>query len=461
MHIRLIESPLSYNASMQTMNELIKKYNRPGPRYTSYPPVPFWQNSPDQESWINHLKTTYNSETGLDLYVHVPFCESLCFYCGCNRTITKNHSVEDKYLELILKEWDLYQQKLGFTPQINSLHFGGGTPTFLSPKNLDQLIKALLKNHHEEFIGSIEIDPRTCRPEHLKVLADNGIKRVSLGIQDFDSVVQHAINRYQPISLVEDLLIKIRQHHFSSINFDLIYGLPKQTVQTVTDTIKVVAKMKPDLIAFYSYAHLPEKIKNQRLIKESDLPSPELKRELYETGKKLLIEAGYEDIGMDHFALPTSFLFQAQKNKNLHRNFMGYVDKKSSILLGLGPTSISDSSLSFMQNTKELKDYETRINANELPLEKGHTHTSADLKVQKIIQDLMCQHRVDISLSELPDHSDISQELKRFSQDGLLELNGPEVVVTPLGKTFVRNIAMTFDYHLRRQQNPTKFSQTI
>jgi oxygen-independent coproporphyrinogen III oxidase len=446
---------------MQRMKELIQKYNRPGPRYTSYPPVPFWQNTPDEEKWIRHLKASYNSQSGLDLYVHVPFCESLCYYCGCNRTITKNHSVEDKYLELILKEWDLYQKKLGFTPKINSLHFGGGTPTFLSPEHLDQLIKALLKVKDDDFIGSIEIDPRTCQQGHLKVLSENGIKRVSLGIQDFDSEVQAAINRHQPVSLVEGLLEKINQFDFRSINFDLIYGLPKQTVQTVADTIKVVAKMKPDLIAFYSYAHLPERIKNQRLIKEADLPSAEMKRELYETGKKLLIEAGYEDIGMDHFALPSSFLYQAQQDKKLHRNFMGYVDKKSSILLGLGPTSISDSSLSFMQNTKELQDYENKLNANALPLEKGHTHSEVDLKVQQIILDLMCQHSVNVTLAELPDHLDVGRELQNFSEDGLLELNGPDIVVTPLGKTFVRNIAMSFDYHLRRQQTNTRFSQTI
>ncbi len=446
---------------MQRMKELIQKYNRPGPRYTSYPPVPFWKNTPDEKNWIRHLKTSYDPSTGLDLYVHVPFCESLCYYCGCNRSITRNHSVEDKYLELILKEWDLYKKKLGFTPKIKSLHFGGGTPTFLSPEHLDQLIKALLNFKDEDFIGSIEIDPRTCQPQHLKVLSENSIKRLSLGIQDFDAGVQAAINRYQPVALVEGLMEKINQFDFSSVNFDLIYGLPKQTIQTVTDTIRVVAKMKPNLIAFYSYAHLPEKIKNQRLIKEEDLPSPQLKRELYETGKKLLIEAGHEDIGMDHFALPSSFLYRAQQDKNLHRNFMGYVDKKSTILLGLGPSSISDSSLSFMQNTKELKDYEKILNSGLLPLEKGHTHTEMDLKVQQIILDLMCQHRVNVTLAELPDHFEISRELEHFSDDGLLELNGQDIVVTPLGKAFVRNIAMSFDYHLRRQQNNTRFSQTI
>lgn len=443
------------------MQKLIQKYNRPGPRYTSYPPVPFWRDTPDHASWIQHLKTTYNPATGLDLYVHIPYCESLCYYCGCNRTITKDHSVEEGYLRLVLKEWELYLKLLGFTPKINSLHFGGGTPTFLSPANLKHLIVELTRERSSDFIGSIEIDPRTCQKEHLEVLAELGIKRVSLGIQDFDFEVQKAIHRHQPVSMVEALLEKIRQYNFSSVNFDLIYGLPKQTVSTISETIKIVSRLKPDLIAFYSYAHLPDRIKNQRLIKEADLPTAELKRELYETGKRLLQEAGYLDIGMDHFALPESFLYEAQKKNKLHRNFMGYVDKKSPILIGLGPTAISDSSLSFMQNEKELKDYAAKVEGGVLPVEKGHTHTKQDLAVQKIILDLMCQHTTSLSLSDLPSSAEIAQELCDFQEDGLINFNSQEIVITPLGKAFVRNIAMSFDHHLRTQQQQTRFSQTI
>ena len=357
---------------------LIKKYNRAGPRYTSYPPVPFWNNAPDEIQWLEHIKKAYHEDTGIDLYVHVPFCESLCYYCGCNRTITKNHEVEDHYLSTLLKEWSIYKEKLGINPKINSLHFGGGTPTFLSPKNLESLITNLLQNKSKSFIGSIEIDPRTCKEEHIKVLARNEIKRVSLGIQDFDILVQKAINRNQSPAMVEDLLIKLRANGLTSINFDLIYGLPKQSSNSISNTIKIVSKMKPDLIAFYSYAHLPEKIKNQRLIAENDLPSPELKRELYELGKKLLIENGYVDVGMDHFALPSSFLYQAMVNKKLHRNFMGFVDKKSPILIGLGPSSISDTSFSFIQNAKDLKTYDNKVNAGKIPFEIGHTLNKYD-----------------------------------------------------------------------------------
>ncbi|RPJ78702.1 MAG: radical SAM protein [Alphaproteobacteria bacterium] len=212
---------------MKSINELIQKYNRPGPRYTSYPPVPFWNKPPSESEWIENIKNNYQKEVGVDLYVHVPYCESLCYYCGCNRTITKNHDVEDFYLSALLTEWAIYKERLGLDLSINSLHFGGGTPTFLSPLNLEKLITTLLVNKSNTFIGSIEIDPRTCRDEHLEVLARCGIKRVSLGIQDFDPIVQKAINRDQSPAMVETLVEKLRLGNFSSINFDLIYGLPK------------------------------------------------------------------------------------------------------------------------------------------------------------------------------------------------------------------------------------------
>ena len=369
--------------------------------------------------------------------------------------------MEKPYLSLLLNEWKLYEEKLGFTPAVNSLHFGGGTPTFLSPENLNMLMKHLLKNKTSEFIGSIEIDPRTCKTEHLDVLIENGIKRVSLGIQDFDPNVQKLINRHQPDSLVESLVEKIRAKGISSVNFDLIYGLPGQTKESILRTIEIVMKMKPDLIAFYSYAHLPDRIKNQRLIPESTLPSAELKRELYELGRKCLWDCGYAEIGMDHFALPSSYLHKAKDENGLHRNFMGYVDKKSSILLGLGPTSISDSSLSFAQNAKNMKEYEDLITKGNLPIEKGHTHSERDLFVQKIILDLMCQNKAFIGNSSLPYSDEILDELSKFKEDGIVELVNNEIIITELGKAFVRNVAMSFDYYLREQTTKTKFSQTI
>ncbi len=447
---------------MNPYKELIQKYNRPGPRYTSYPPLPFWHNTPNEEHWFNQIKTTYQESEGVDLYVHVPYCESLCYYCGCNRTITKDHAVEEPYVNVLLKEWEIYCHHLGFVPKINSLHFGGGTPTFLSPYNLERIIKILTQNKAENFIGSIEIDPRTCLSAHLEVLERQGFQRVSLGIQDFDSSVQGAIHRHQSPAMIEQLVEKIRFHKIQSINFDLIYGLPKQTVQSIEDTIRVVTKIKPDLIAFYSYAHLPDRIKNQRLIKNSDLPGPELKNEIYEKGKDLLKSEGYLDIGMDHFARSDNFLFKAKEQKRLHRNFMGYVDKKSSILIGLGPTAISDSSLGFIQNEKDINQYQKSILQGHLAIHTGHTHSELDLYVQKLILELMCQDEMNLSECEkIPHWCDIQQELNEFVSDGLIKLTPHHLGVTPLGKNFIRNLAMCFDFYLRSPSSSNKFSQTI
>jgi oxygen-independent coproporphyrinogen III oxidase len=444
------------------MQELIKKYNVAGPRYTSYPPVPFWRGTPTSDKWIEDIKNHHNFVTGLDLYIHIPFCDSLCYYCGCSRVITKDHSVEKPFIDSLLQEWNLYIQKIGLVPRVHSLHFGGGTPTFLSPSNLDFLISDLTANRTANFIGSIEIDPRTCQTEHLEVIQKHGIKRVSLGIQDFDPSVQRAIHRHQTPHMIESLVSQLRRHKFESINFDLIYGLPKQTLQSIHETISIVKTLKPDMIAFYSYAHLPDKIKNQRLIKSEDLPSAELKRSLYDHGKKLLIESGYVEIGMDHFALPGNFLYQAKNSGKLKRNFMGYVDKKAPVLLGLGPTAISDSSVSFMQNVKDVKQYQAMLEMGQLPIEKGHQHSTADLLVQGLIQNLMCNHAMNLAqVKETPYWGEIKLALQEFEQDGIVQLSTDRLTITNRGLPFVRNVAMAFDFHLREQNHGVRFSQTI
>lgn len=444
------------------MNDLIAKYNRPAPRYTSYPPVPYWSQMPSEAEWISHLKNSYDEKTGVDLYVHVPFCESLCYYCGCNRTITKNHSVEEKYMQMLLKEWELYKMKLGFVPRINSLHFGGGTPTFLSAENLARLMTTLLENKSESFIGSVEIDPRTVKPEHFATFKKFGISRVSMGIQDFNVNVQRSINRMQSPELVKKLVDELRDLKFDSLNFDLIYGLPNQTVDTIRETFDIVSEMRPDLIAFYSYAHLPEKIKNQKLIKDSELPSPEVKRELYNTGKRILEEKGYVEIGMDHFALPGSSLHRAMVEKKLHRNFMGYVDKKSNILIGLGPTSISDSSLSFVQNAKDNESYAKLVDEGKLPFNTGHTHSKEDLLIQQLILELMCQQEMHLENKErIPFWKEIEKELESFKEDGLLEVKSDRLEIKSPGKGFIRNIALSFDFHYRTKTTSARFSQSV
>lgn len=444
------------------MSDLLVKYNRQGPRYTSYPPVPFWKNAPDESQWINHLKATYKSEEGMDLYVHVPFCEKLCYYCGCNRIVTKNHSVQDNFVELLIAEWRLYCERLGFVPQVNSLHFGGGTPTFLTPENLEKLIVQLTQNKKSNFTGSIEIDPRNTTIEHLDCFKKNGIKRVSLGIQDFDPGVQKAINRSQSFELVETLVHELRKREFESINFDVIYGLPKQSKETITETFRLIKKLRPDLIAYYSYAHLPERLKNQRLINTADLPQGSEKQALYDLGKELLAADGYADVGMDHFALPHNFLFKAKDDNRLHRNFMGYVDKKSPILLGLGPSSISDSSLSFAQNEKGLNEYELKIKSNQLAINHGHTHDEKDLNIQQIILSLMCSNESSLENTEqIPYWDDVKNDLNLMQEDGMIKMDDYKVVVLPLGKKFIRNIAMVFDFYFREKMPAEKFSRTI
>jgi oxygen-independent coproporphyrinogen-3 oxidase len=444
------------------VTNLFEKYNRPGPRYTSYPPVPFWNNAPSEVEWISHLKSQYNKTEGIDLYVHIPYCEQLCYYCGCNRVITQNHNVEDSFVNLLLNEWQTYCDKLGMVPEVNSLHFGGGTPTFLSADNLEKIIIKLTAKKTSNFTGSIEIDPRKVSNEHLDTFIKNGITRVSLGIQDFDPVVQLAIHRTQSFELVEKLVKEIRARHFESLNFEVIYGLPKQSNDTITKTFELINKLKPDLIAFYSYAHIPDRLKNQRLIKNADLPSGKVKQDLYETGKALLLESGYADIGMDHFALPGNFLFQAKSTSGLDRNFMGYVDKKSNILLGLGPSAISNSSVSFIQNAKSVSEYEGKIKDGLLAISSGHTHNEKDLAVQKIILAVMCKDEIDLSDNSLIPHWNLIQdELKDLEADGLIEINTDSIKILQKGKKFIRNIAMVFDYHFREKLLTDKFSQTI
>lgn len=446
-----------------SMDALLKKYDLPVPRYTSFPPMPFWNNELKVSQWIDDVRRNYNALTGLDLYIHIPFCESLCYYCGCNRTISKNHDVEDDIVDSILKEWKIYCEALGFVPKVSSIHFGGGTPTFLSGKNLDKLIETIGKLRHSSFIGSIEIDPRTCKDEHLRVLNDQDFKRISLGIQDFDEDVQIAINRKQSVKLVSELVNKIRSLNFESINFDLIYGLPMQTLATVKNTIDVVEKLAPDLIAFYSYAHLPSKIPNQRLISEKDLARGSEKNALFVYGQDRFLEMGYEDIGMDHFAKEENYLLEAKREQRLLRNFMGYTDRKTSVLIGLGPSAISDSSWSFGQNLKDFNEYRASIEQGVLPITKGHTLGDSEYQAQKIILNLMCRDQASLSeTSNLPFRNEIIDDLISFMDDGLIEINGRGISLTEVGKRFRRNVAAVFDHHLRLQTNSqAKFSQSI
>ena len=445
------------------MENLIKKYDIAGPRYTSYPAVPFWNGTPSQENWISHIKSNYNDEQGIDLYIHIPYCVKLCYYCGCSRSITKDLDKGGAYTEQLIKEWSLYLSKVGKDIKISSLHFGGGTPTFLKPAYMDRLLNVISKNFKDDFIGSIEVDPRTCDEEHLQVLQKYKFQRISMGIQDFDPTVQKAINREQSYELVETLVNKIWDYGFTSLNFDLIFGLPHQTVESIEHTIHKVMKLRPSMIAFYSYAHLPDRLKNQKLIDESALPHGPEKRVLYTTGKDLLESLNYNEIGMDHFALDGSYLSNVHKKKKLLRNFMGYTDKKSNIMLGIGLTSISNTPNSFAQNAKDLKEYTELLDNDQIPLFNGHTMSEEDRVVEDIVQNIMCNGVVELTKAkDLVLKDTIKEELSLMSKDGLIDLEeSGDYSVTKVGHVFLRNIAMSFDGHLRAKRDAAKFSRTV
>jgi oxygen-independent coproporphyrinogen-3 oxidase len=337
-------------------------------------------------TWINEQ----NHTNGISLYIHLPFCESLCTYCGCNKKITTNHSVEAAYVDAIEKEWKLYRKRMQQTPVIREIHLGGGTPTFFSPLHLKKLLQFILKDSivHPQHRFSIEGHPNNNTPEHLKTLHALGFTRISYGVQDNDPEVQRIINRVQPFENVVAATEAARRNGFTSVNFDLIYGLPLQTVESMERTIKQVLAVRPDRIAFYSYAHVPWTSKAQRLFDESHLPGPDEKMALYLKGKELLLQGGYADVGMDHFALPHDELYVAKKEGKLHRNFMGYTTQPSGLLLGLGVSSISDVGTAYAQNEKTVHDYYAAIHAGRLAVRKGYVLSKEDAAIKKYIQDI-------------------------------------------------------------------------
>lgn len=448
---------------MDTKAINLEKYNIPAPRYTSYPTVPYWQ--PELFSaaaWLDKVRMAATDPEGISLYVHLPYCESLCTYCGCNTRITVNHQVETPYIEWVLKEWDLYKSTFGRKIQIKDIHLGGGTPTFFSPENLKRLIDGLLKD--TKVAGnaafSFEAHPTNTTFAHLRTLYQLGFKRLSLGIQDFDPKVQHIINRKQHPDDVVRVVLEARALGYTSINFDLIYGLPLQTLSGLENTLELALGMHPDRIAFYSYAHVPWIKPGQRLFTEKDLPNEGLKWELYQAGKQRIAKSGYEDIGMDHFALPHDPLALAAKNGSLHRNFMGYTDRKSALLLGLGVSSISDAWQAYAQNAKTVEAYRDLLENGQLPIVKGHLLTDEDIQIRKQILAVMCQKKVLIT--DKPAES-TWKGLCDLAEDGLIELNEDcLLLVTEKGKAFLRNICMAFDQRLARKSTDQPiFSKAI
>lgn len=454
----------------ETVNPLlVRKYNLPLPRYTSYPTVPVWNERLETETWKQIFMEEFaaqNHVAGISLYIHLPFCESLCTYCGCNKKITTNHSVEEDYLLAIEKEWKLYRQLMKQTPVIRELHLGGGTPTFFSPKNLRRLIETILKTSvvHPHHAFSIEGHPNNTTAEHLKTLTTLGFRRISYGVQDHDPQVQRIINRIQPLENVARATEAARAIGFTSVNYDLIYGLPLQTPESIERTIRETIGLKPDRIAFYSYAHVPWTSKAQRLFDEHDLPGAETKIGLYLKGKELLTKAGYADIGMDHFALPHDELFTARVAGKLHRNFMGYTTQNTGLLLGLGVSSISDTGTAFAQNEKALHDYYAGVNKGELAIRKGYVLSEEDRAFKKYILDLSCKGLTHFQEDHLPLLQAYTfPKLKLLAEDGLVEWNAAGVKLTAQGRHFIRVVCSAFDLYLQRGAGKEKplFSKAI
>lgn len=433
------------------MENLINKYSTNAPRYTSYPALPFWKGAPDEKTWFSHLNSALEKDRSIDLYIHIPFCEKLCRYCGCQRVITRDRDRGTEIVEAILKEWAHYKMNLGEF-RINSLHFGGGTPTFLRPVDLDMLIGEFAKNFGDEFVGAIEIDPRTCLDEHLDLLQKYKFNKVSLGIQDFDHVVQEAITRIQPFEMVKTLVDKLNDRQIKDINFDLIYGLPKQTLKSVTETIHKVVELSPSSISFYSYAHVPWKIANQKLINEDDLAKGIDKFNLFAKARVEFANSEYVEIGFDHFAKKGSLLADAKRDGYLTRNFMGYTHKKASALIGLGPSSISYSFKSFSQNEKDTNKYIESINRYELPVVNGHVQSEQDLAIEKDIISFLCHESIEVN-------DKIEKISEEFIKDELGIIADGKYMVTDKGRPFMRNFAMLLDPYMNK--NVKNFSKTV
>ncbi|TGK85171.1 oxygen-independent coproporphyrinogen III oxidase [Leptospira bourretii] len=446
------------------MKHLLEKYDTPAPRYTSYPTVPYWTDSPTLDECIQSLDTYLSpKDSKLAIYLHIPFCETLCTFCGCNTSITKNHTVEEPYVTALKNELQLYTYRVSSLngKNLSELHLGGGSPTYLSDYNLQSTIEFILTklNPAEDPQYSIEVDPRRTRISQLKLLQKLGFRRISLGVQDFDPEVQRLVNRIQPFELTENITLEARALGFDSINFDLIYGLPKQTLSSMQYSIEKTLELKPDRIAFYSYAHVPWIKASQRLFTEKDLPEPTLKRDLYEMGRSLLEKEGYREIGMDHFALPHDKLWKAFNANKLHRNFMGYSDSKTDVMLGLGSSSISETPNLFFQNQKLEMKYRKSILDGIIPILRGHKLTPSDQTRKQLILDLMTSWQVKVP-NEMKSH--VFHFLQEMESDHLVHWQGETLTVTEKGKPFLRIVAMAFDEKLQLSQ-PTKpvFSKAI
>ncbi|NJK82882.1 MAG: oxygen-independent coproporphyrinogen III oxidase [Saprospiraceae bacterium] len=445
--------------------ELLEKYDVPAPRYTSYPTVPHWNSqAPAMVQWLQQTQLALGVSPEISLYIHLPFCENLCTYCGCSKRITKNHKVERPYVESLLQEWQLYLDAFPFKPSIKEIHLGGGTPTFFEPEHLRKLFVGLLRGAKvaQDYQFSFEAHPNNTTYEHLHTLHQLGFNRISIGVQDFDDYILKTINRLQTTEDVIRVTEQARKLGYSSINYDLVYGLPFQTRKQIMHTIRKVKELQPDRIAFYSYAHVPWVSPSQRAYSEKDIPVGATKRSLYELGSRLLSQIGYSSIGMDHFALPSDELFTALKNNTLHRNFMGYTSRYTRLMIGLGASSISDSWTAFVQNEKNVEAYQAAVARGELPIIKGHLLSSEDQMIRQHILNLMCRYSTSWKKSSPILQSGI-ERLRPLAEDNMVEIGNNYIEVLDDGKPFIRNICMALDDYVanQHQRRENIFSQAI
>lgn len=446
------------------MKKLLAKYDIPAPRYTSYPTVPYWDSIPSEQQWIESIKSTLSvQDSSWSLYIHIPFCETLCTFCGCNTTITKDHRRESPYLEILLKEWNKYLDDCpGLeTKPIKEIHLGGGTPTFFSPENLTALLKPILERVilDPSFEGSFEVDPRRTTREHLQALYDLGFRRVSMGVQDFDEEVQRLVNRIQPESITRELTNHAREIGYESVNYDLIYGLPKQDLAKMKNLVSKTIDHRPDRIALYSFALVPWIKPTHRIFKDEDLPVGAAKRDLYEYAREELLDVGYVEIGMDHFALAEDSLARSLKDSKLHRNFMGYTAHRTDLLLGLGVSAISETPHIFHQNEKKLPVYEKMVDQGRVATFRGHVLTQEDQEYREMILNLMTQWQV---VTTEPLKEDLKSYLSSLLEDELAYFEGDVLHVSESGRPFLRNICMGLDMRLRSKHPDRKvFSQSI
>lgn len=452
--------------------DLVKKYDRPGPRYTSYPTAPQFNESFTADTYLDEIIRTNNEDNppDLSLYYHLPFCDTLCYFCGCNMIISRNRERIHKYIDYVKNEIDLLRSYIRTDRKVSQLHWGGGTPTHLNPDEIRELNSYIHENFEfrPDSENGCEIDPRELTRDHLVALREGGFNRISMGVQDFNEKVQRAVNRIQPEELTVQVVDWVRELKFDSINLDLIYGLPFQTVDEFEKTVDKIIDISPDRIALFNYAHVPWMKKHMNLIKPEDIPAPEDKLQILKMSVAKLTDAGYVFIGMDHFAKPDDDLTKALKEKRLYRNFQGYSTNAGADLYAMGITSISQLGRAYAQNLKTEKEYYEAIDEGRIPVTKGYLLTDDDILRKHVITKVMCDFELDFAEVENEFNIDFDkyfawglENIKENIDDGLASIGNRKLIVHDMGRLLIRNIAMNFDGFLERKEDTAKYSRTV